>query len=251
MTERYSVQVLRDCIELQNKKGSDYQNKVSTVKQADYYRLGVDTIYDIMHAKMLRMKSLLETARATNDAAPNFESLADSAKDLINYASFFAAYAEGKVDGQDPKLDMFNRPKKPSFNIEDIAIVATPSTKSNDYKAWSQIIASDEIEDTKRVDTTPTWIASTNSISDTRLMDEITEINAISSKDFHIEGNLFVGGEIVSGGKITATGDILIQGMSMPELAKNEIDPPVELREISPEEEQNYKDWSDHHRDRW
>lgn len=121
--ERYSVQVLRDCIDLQTKKGQDYQNAVSTVKQADYYRLGLNTIYDIMHAKMLRMKSLLETAEHDKSAKVNFESISDSAKDLINYASFFASYAEGKMDGQNPEHDIFNRPKKPEYTFPDHLVV--------------------------------------------------------------------------------------------------------------------------------
>lgn len=106
--ERYSVEVLRSCIELQNKKGQDYQSSLSDVRQADYYINGVSTIYDIMHAKMLRIRSLLEKQRAGGDNA-NFESLEDSAKDLINYASFFCSYLNGQVDGQDSTRDMFNR----------------------------------------------------------------------------------------------------------------------------------------------
>lgn len=133
--ERYSVKVLRDCIDLQNKKGSDYQNAVSTVKQADYYRLGLNTIYDIMHAKMLRMRSLLETAEANPGVTPNFESISDSAKDLINYASFFASYAEGKMDGQDPDRDIFNRRSLRTHQVlnGDLAFILRASDfKSND-----------------------------------------------------------------------------------------------------------------------
>ncbi len=105
--ERYSVQVLRDCITLQNRKGADYQSKVSDIKQAEYYLHGSWTIYDTMHAKMLRLKSVLSKAEAGEDL--NFESIKDSCMDLINYASFLAAYVDGKMDGQDPTRDMFNR----------------------------------------------------------------------------------------------------------------------------------------------
>lgn len=108
--ERASVKVLRECIELQNQKANDYQNDVSSVKQADYYRLGVDSIYDMMHTKMLRLKSLMETAKSNSASTPKFESLKDTAKDLINYASFFAAWLENGIDGQNPDNDMFNRP---------------------------------------------------------------------------------------------------------------------------------------------
>jgi len=43
------------------------------------------------------------------DYNPNFESLEDSAKDLINYASFIVAFIRGGIDGQDPNRDFLNR----------------------------------------------------------------------------------------------------------------------------------------------
>jgi hypothetical protein len=103
-----SVRVLQECVQLQLKKSRDYQNPNSTVRQADYYPNGIVTIHDIMHAKMLRMKSVME-AMQTEGYDPNFESLEDSAKDLINYASFFASYCRFKIDGQDRNHDVFNR----------------------------------------------------------------------------------------------------------------------------------------------
>lgn len=109
VNERESVKVLRECIELQNKKSQDYQAEESSVKQADYYPNGVSTIHDIMHAKMLRMKSLQDKMKSGKE--PNFESLADSAKDLINYASFYVAWLRNGIDGQDPKKDIFNKEK--------------------------------------------------------------------------------------------------------------------------------------------
>lgn len=109
MEDRYSVKVLQEAIEIQRKKGADYQNKVSSVRQADYYPRGIDTIYDIMWGKMLRIKSVMDAMRSGQE--PNFESLKDSAIDLINYGSFMAAYLEGKIDGQNPNNDMFNQQK--------------------------------------------------------------------------------------------------------------------------------------------
>ena len=101
-----SIIVLQECAELQSKKSEDYQNPNSNVKQADHYRRGVDSIHDTMHGKMLRAQSLLEAG----DAA-NFESLEDTYKDLINYASFAVSYIRGKMEGQKPELDYLNRPK--------------------------------------------------------------------------------------------------------------------------------------------
>jgi hypothetical protein len=121
LSDRVSVTVLEECIKLQIAKATDYQNDVSSVKQADYYRLGVDSIYDMMHTKMLRLKSLMETAKANPDSKPNFEGLEDTAKDLINYSSFFAAWIRGGIDGQDLNRDMFNRLIKPEPKTTSVA----------------------------------------------------------------------------------------------------------------------------------
>lgn len=104
-----SVNVLQECIDLQIRKSRDYQNPNSTVVQSDYYPNGITTIHDIMHAKMLRMRSVME-AMMSEDYDPNFESLEDSAKDLINYASFFVSYARYGIPGQSFNNDAFNRP---------------------------------------------------------------------------------------------------------------------------------------------
>ena len=104
--QKESILVLQECAELQSKKSEDYQNVNSQVKQAMHYRRGVDSIHDTMHGKMLRAQSLLESG----DAA-NFESLEDTYKDLINYASFAVSYIRGKMEGQNPELDYLNNPK--------------------------------------------------------------------------------------------------------------------------------------------
>lgn len=110
--ERESVRVLHECIELQLRKGQDYQAEESSVRQADYYPRGVWSIWDPINAKVLRIKSLLEKYEA-NDGSPNYESIEDSAKDLINYASFLVSYARGKMDGQRADRDILNRPLMP------------------------------------------------------------------------------------------------------------------------------------------
>jgi hypothetical protein len=104
-----SVKVLVECIHLQLKKGRDYQSTISTVKQFDYYPSGVRTIHEIMHTKMTRLKSLIEKFEAAG-AEPNFESIEDSLKDLINYSSFAVSCARHKMDGQPQNTDILNRP---------------------------------------------------------------------------------------------------------------------------------------------
>lgn len=101
-----SIRVLHECISLQRDKSSDYQNPDSNIKQAMHYRRGVDTIHDMLHQKMLRAQSLLESK-----GNPKFEALEDTYKDIINYASFAVAYLRGRMDGQDASRDMLNNKK--------------------------------------------------------------------------------------------------------------------------------------------
>lgn len=109
MTEytRPSAEILLEAANLQERKGRDYNGAETSVQQADYYPRGVWSILDIVNAKYLRMVSVLE--QMENGSAPNFESVRDSALDLINYTSFLAAYMDGTVPGQKPDRDIFNR----------------------------------------------------------------------------------------------------------------------------------------------
>ena len=104
MKLKESIKVLNECISLQLKKSEDYQSKDSNVKQAMHYRRGVDSIHDIIQGKCYRAQSLLES---TGD--PNFESLEDTYKDIINYCSFAVSYMRGKMEGQSSDRDMFNK----------------------------------------------------------------------------------------------------------------------------------------------
>lgn len=107
--ERESVNVLRECIDLQIRKSQDYQNPNSNIVQAMHYRRGVSTIHDMISQKLLRAQSLLEPMENGQLRDPNFESLEDTYKDLINYASFAVSYIRGQMEGQDPGRDMLNR----------------------------------------------------------------------------------------------------------------------------------------------
>jgi hypothetical protein len=109
---RESLKVLQECAELQSKKSQDYQNPNSRIRQADYYPRGVASILDIIQAKTLRMWSVIEAMEHDPNYKPNFESIEDSGKDLINYASFLVAYVRGGINGQDPDRDFLNRKQK-------------------------------------------------------------------------------------------------------------------------------------------
>ena len=107
VVEKESVKALMECMKLQIKKANDYQNPNSTVKQAMYYPHGIQSIYDMMNTKMLRLKSLMDAAE--NGVEPNNESLEDSCLDLINYSSFFVSWLRKKIDGQDLTRNIFNK----------------------------------------------------------------------------------------------------------------------------------------------
>jgi len=126
--ERESVKVLRECIDLQIKKSQDYQNPNSNVVQAMHYRRGIDSIHDILQGKLYRAQSLIESGRA--DSA-NFESLEDTYKDLINYASFAVAWLRYGVPGQDKERDIFNR-KKSTYSIN--SQITDSVTQSGTYR---------------------------------------------------------------------------------------------------------------------
>ena len=126
-TDKESVRVLRECIDLQLKKSQDYQNPNSNVVQAMHYRRGVDSIHDIMQGKLYRAQSLLESGRS--DSA-NFESLEDTYKDLINYASFAVAWLRYGIPGQEKDRDIFNK-KKMTFSVNDQ--ITDSVTQANKY----------------------------------------------------------------------------------------------------------------------
>lgn len=89
-TPRRAIEVLDECSDLMRRKGQAYNR----VPQARYYPHGLRDIWVLMHQKMTRIESLLSEP-GFND----FESLEDSARDLINYSAFFIEYSEGKMNG--------------------------------------------------------------------------------------------------------------------------------------------------------
>ena len=114
-----SLKVLHEAAEVQQKKSNDYQNDKSRIRQAMYYPRGCASILDTMNGKVLRMQSVLEAMELDPNYEPNFESLEDSCIDIINYASFFAAYMRGGIDGQREDHDFLNRPiRKPDADVQ-------------------------------------------------------------------------------------------------------------------------------------
>ena len=117
---RESLKVLQECAELQQRKSRDYQNDNSRIQQADYYPRGVASLMDIINTKTLRLWSVIEAMESDPEYEPNFESLEDSCVDITNYASFFAAYMNGAIDGQTGDRDFLNRPIAPKGKPNEI-----------------------------------------------------------------------------------------------------------------------------------
>jgi len=107
--EKESIKVLNECADVQLKKSRDYQNPKSRIKQSDYYPRGVMSIMELINTKTIRLWSIIEAMENDPTYEPNFESIEDSLKDLINYASFAVAYSRGKIEGQNKDRDFLNR----------------------------------------------------------------------------------------------------------------------------------------------
>lgn len=84
--------VLADAALLALRKGADYHNgnQPTAADRAAYFPFGVLSYAQMIHMKAMRFVSV---ARASNSTV-NFESLTDTAMDIINYASFYLEAAK-------------------------------------------------------------------------------------------------------------------------------------------------------------
>ena len=111
VVETEAMKVLGEVKDLMVRKARDYQSEASTVLQAMHYRRGIDTLHDALQGKLLRAQSLIEKAAAHgNDVATEIEALEYSYKDLLAYAAFSVSWLRGKMEGQNPANDIFNKP---------------------------------------------------------------------------------------------------------------------------------------------
>jgi len=86
---RGDLAVLLDCWILAEKKAQDYQG--GGVSRDAYFPFGVKSYVQMLVVKTNRLVSL-----SKQESAPNFEGIADSAKDLINYSAFLVERLERK-----------------------------------------------------------------------------------------------------------------------------------------------------------
>ena len=78
------------------KKSADY-NSDSNYALSNYFPFGTASYAQMIHTKSMRILSVAE--KELNQKTANFESLQDSALDMINYAMFLADHCDKTVVG--------------------------------------------------------------------------------------------------------------------------------------------------------
>ena len=85
------LELIEPAVKLVARKGEDYN--ANTIELKEYFPFKDKSYQQMLHMKVLRMRSLLDKG-----SAPNFDSLTDSIYDLINYAVFYLDYLEPKKE---------------------------------------------------------------------------------------------------------------------------------------------------------
>ena len=88
MAKLTAIQVLKEAAALKERKSKDYQGGLWT--EEDYFPFGHESYIHMLWTKMLRIRSVAEQKDT------NFESLADSLDDMINYAAMYSAWIQNK-----------------------------------------------------------------------------------------------------------------------------------------------------------
>lgn len=88
MDTQHYLAVIKPAMDMVVKKHEDYN---TGVQLTDYFPFGDLSYIQMLHVKILRLRSLQEKGSA------NFESKLDTVHDLINYAVFYAEYLKAKT----------------------------------------------------------------------------------------------------------------------------------------------------------
>jgi len=83
------LELIEPALKLIASKGEDYNT--NAIQLAEYFPFKDKSYQQMLHMKVLRMRSLLD-----RPTPPNHESLLDSVYDLVNYAVFYLDYLEPK-----------------------------------------------------------------------------------------------------------------------------------------------------------
>ena len=86
MDRQAYLKLIEPAIKLVARKGEDYNNRVEL---HDYFPFQDYSYQQMLHMKVLRMRSVLGKGSAVN-----FDSLTDSLYDLINYSVFYLEHLE-------------------------------------------------------------------------------------------------------------------------------------------------------------
>ena len=90
MNRQRFTELLQENINLMEKKHEDYgSNKEGDTPLEDYFPFGDKSYVQMLHMKVLRLKSLIEGSRE-----PNHEKVIDTVRDLINYAVFYLDFLD-------------------------------------------------------------------------------------------------------------------------------------------------------------
>ena len=88
MAKITAITVLSEAAALKERKSKDYQGGMWT--EEDYFPFGHQSYIHMLWTKMLRIRSVAEQTDT------NFESLADSLDDMINYSAMYSAWVQNK-----------------------------------------------------------------------------------------------------------------------------------------------------------
>ena len=84
------LELIEPAVKLVASKGEDYN--ANAIQLAEYFPFKDKSYQQMLHMKVLRMRSLLDKG-----SAPNFDSMLDSLYDLINYSVFYLEYLESQA----------------------------------------------------------------------------------------------------------------------------------------------------------
>jgi len=82
MNKQRYLELIQPAIEIVQKKDQDYGN--AKLGRESYFPFGAKSYVQMLHVKSQRLVSLTQEENVT----PNFESVEDTLKDMINYAVF-------------------------------------------------------------------------------------------------------------------------------------------------------------------
>ncbi len=99
----YLSDVLVECAKIRAAKDKDYNNGNAGIELTDYFPLGLPSYYQMLHVKMLRIRSMVDLDAAGD--TPNHESLRDSLMDMINYCTYTVEHLDRQVSAS----EVFNK----------------------------------------------------------------------------------------------------------------------------------------------